>query len=223
MRKIFKRCAAFFLIPLTRWYLRKERAYTYQEVRVKVNPGVFHPGFFYSTKFLLDFLSTQLIRNKSLLELGCGSGLISVICAKNGATVTASDLSEQAIENTKANASANNVSITTVNSDIFDNLNQQKFDWIIINPPYYAKDPQSEQELAWNCGKNFEYFKKLFTTLGAHLYPTTNVIMVLTLGSEIEKIEGIANQHGFQFELLMDRDVLFDGKDFIYKITPSQD
>ncbi len=67
---LFKRVVSFFLVPATRWYLRKPRGYTYNGVDIVVQPGVFHPGLFYSTKFLLEFLREQPLAGKSLLELG---------------------------------------------------------------------------------------------------------------------------------------------------------
>lgn len=218
MRRAFKRTVSFFLIPLTRWYLRKERRYSYKGVSISILPGVFHPGLFYSTKFLLDYLFTQPIHNKSLLELGCGTGLISIISAKRGASVIASDISERALKNATINASANQISIATVHSDVFGNITEKIFDYIIINPPYYARAPQNEEEFAWHCGENFEYFHKLFKFLGNYMNSTTQVIMVLTLGSELEKIFNVGKKEGFQFNLLKERAVLFDGKDFLYQI-----
>jgi len=218
MRKFFKRCISLVLVPATQWYLRKERTYTYHDVTVKVFPGVFHPGLFYSTKFLIDFLITQPIQGKSLLELGCGTGLISIVCAKRGALVTSSDISKTAVKNSEINVSANQVSVDIIQSDVFDNLGEKKNDWIIVNPPYYAKSPSNESELAWHCGENFEYFQKLFKNLGRHIHPGTNTIMVLTLGCELKKIFDIARTNGFQFELVDERNVLFDGKDFLYRI-----
>jgi release factor glutamine methyltransferase len=218
MRRFLKRLFSFFLVPLTRWYLRKERQYTYRGVTVKIFPGVFHPGLFYSTKFLADFLQTQSVQNKSLLELGCGTGLISILCAKRGATVTASDINPVATENAKLNVANNTVSVTFLKSDVFDQIERQVFDWIIINPPYYARIIKSNDELAWHCGENFEYFEKLFGSLSQFLRSDSNVIMVLTLGSELEKIFDIARKNRFEFELLADRNVLFDGKDFLYRI-----
>jgi hypothetical protein len=41
---------------------------------------------------------------------------------------------------------------------------------------------------------------------------------VLTLGSELEKIFNVGKKEGFQFNLLKERAVLFDGKDFLYQI-----
>ncbi len=218
MRKIFKRVISFFLIPLTRWYLRKERQYAYRDVRVTVFQGVFHPGLFYSTKFLIDYVLTQPLKDKSLLELGCGSGLLSIIATQNGAVVTATDLSQRAIDNTTFNAKQNQVPIEIIYSDMFDRIERRPFDWIVINPPYYARSVKTEEELAWHCGEEFEYFKKLFWTLKDYMHSTTQVIMVLTVGCELDKIFEIAKIHQFQFELLQEKNVLFDGKDFLYQI-----
>src|SRR5688572_22573694 len=114
MRRFLKRLLSFFLVPAVRWYLRKERKHSHRGVTVKVFPGVFHPGLFSSTHFLIDFLASEDLRTKSLLELGCGSGLISIWAAKHGAQVTATDLSTKAIANVALNAQENHASIRIV-------------------------------------------------------------------------------------------------------------
>src|SRR5688500_18013732 len=107
MRKVLKSLAAIFLIPLTKWYLRKERRYSYQGINVTVLPGVFHPGIFHSTSFILKYLDEQDLGNKKLIEIGSGTGLISIRAAKANAVVTATDLSLTAIQNTALNAESN--------------------------------------------------------------------------------------------------------------------
>lgn len=218
MRKLFKRAASLVLIPLTRWYLRKERKFQYKNVTVFVHPGTFHPGLFYSTVFLADYLLQQDIKNKTFLELGCGSGLISILVSKAGGEVTASDLSQKAISNTKRNADHNHVNITVVHSDLFDNLKGKKYDWIVINPPYYAKPIGDDETLAWHCGENFEYFENFFYQLPEHLSTSTQVVMVLTQGCDLERIFKIAAENGFRFILIKEKKVLFDEKDLLYRI-----
>jgi release factor glutamine methyltransferase len=218
MRRYFKTLAGFVLIPLTRWYLRKERKFSYDDIHIRVFTGVFHPGFFGSTRFLLQFLKKQNLKNKTLLELGCGTGLISIYAAKTGADVTASDLNPKAVENCRANAKANNVQIKTVESDLFQNLSSQVFDWIIINPPYYSKKPKNDEELAWYCGEDLEYFKNLFSQIPDHTNNQSEVIMILSQACDIKGITELAKSKGFRFYLLEEEDALFDAKNFIYSI-----
>jgi len=154
-----------------------------------------------------------------MLELGCGTGLISIIAAKSGADVTAIDLSIKAIENVKLNTLTQGVKIRIIHSDLFDSIERKTFDWIVINPPYYAGTPYREEELAWYAGENFDYFRKLFKSLGNYSDETTEIIMVLTKGSEVTKISTIGKENGFDFELVKEKKVFFDEKDFLYRIV----
>jgi release factor glutamine methyltransferase len=222
MRRFFKRILSFFLVPAVRWYLRKERKHRYRGVTVKVFPGVFHPGLFSSTHFLIDFLSREDLRTKTLLELGCGSGLISVWAARQGAQVTASDLSTKAISNTVLNAKFNSASIRIVRSDLFDNLGKERFDWIVINPPYYARAVRDERDLAWHCGENMEYFQKLFTSMADHIHEDSQVIMILTKeGCDVSGIIRIAEKHSFYLHLLKERNALLDERDYLFGVRLS--
>lgn len=218
MRALLKRVISFFLVPLTRWYLRKERKYNYKGTLVIVHPAVFHPGFFSSTQFLLQYLERKTMQGTQLLELGCGTGLIALLSAKAGAQVVASDLSVKAIENAKQNFSNHQVDVSLIHSDLFDDIPQKKYDWIIINPPYYAKTVRQEEDLAWHCGQDFQYFQKLFQSLLRYIDIETQIIMVLTLGCDLDKIFMIAEANKFKFELLKEKNVLFDGKDYLYQI-----
>ncbi len=218
MRRFIKNVAAVLLIPLTRWYLRKKRFYTRGEVTVAVLPGVFHPGLFSSTVFLLDYIEAKISPGETLLEVGSGSGLISVIAARSGLDVTAIDISKTAIENTIANANENYVSIKAVQSDLFANLSTQTFDWVIINPPYYARNPEDDADYAWYCGEDFKYFKDLFKQLTNFVDAHSKVVMVLTLECDLIEIFRIAKAAGFELLLLKEKKAFFDGKDMLYQL-----
>jgi release factor glutamine methyltransferase len=222
MRKLLKRGISFFLVPAVRWYLRKPRTHHYRGTNVVVYPGVFHPGLFSSTHFLIDYLATCDISHKSVLELGCGTGLISIWVSGQGAIVTAVDLSRRAIENTQRNIDDAKITIRVRQSDLFDALAGEIFDWIIINPPYYARPVLNESDLAWNCGENLEYFHKLFATLHQHIHSGTEVIMILTQeGCDLPGVYHAAAKHAFYLEMIKERNALLDGKDFLFRIRRS--
>jgi release factor glutamine methyltransferase len=221
MQSLIKKAAGKILIPVTKWYLRKPRLFKYSDLEIMVEPGVFHPGLFSSTLFVLNYLEGQQLVNRTVLELGCGSGLISARCATRGAKVTACDISPVAVGNASNNMRRNKVSVEVFESDLFGRIPQQYFDWIIINPPYYAKEVTSETEYAWNCGLNFEYFHKLFRQLPAYLHQDTFILMVLTKGCDLKTIFEIASQYNFSFEMIGEKNVLFDAKDFLYRVTPN--
>lgn len=218
MRRYIKYAFSIILVPFARWYLRKDRKFKYEGLQLLVRSGVFHPGFFYSTKFLLTFLKSQNLSGKTFLELGSGSGLISVYAAKQGAYVTASDISSKAVANTGSNAKLNNAHITVLHSDLFTAISKQIYDWIVINPPYYQKTPLTESDFAWYCGEHFEYFEKLFAQLPGYCNEATQCIMVLTKGCDIDSIKAIAKKNSFDFELVREKDVLFDEKDYLFRI-----
>lgn len=206
--------------PLMLKYLSKKRKYKCKGIKVVVYPGVFHPGFFFSTKFLLQFLSTLNLKKAKVLELGAGSGLISLYCnLRKEAVVTASDISSVSVINIQENAAINNAQINIVQSDLFDNINCD-FDTIIINPPFYPKDPVSESENAWYCGKDFEFFKKLFYQLNSKAIPSTTIYMIVSEDCQTDRIESIANQNCFKMKVILEKKI-WGERNFIYKIVKS--
>lgn len=217
MRTVLKHIVANTYKPLLVRYLSKTRTYRYGSIRLEIPPQVFHPGFFFSTQLLLRYISTFPLQNKSFLELGAGSGLISIYAAKKGADVTASDISPIAIEYLHINKTNNNAAIEIVQSDLFEKISSKKFDTIAINPPYYKKQPQTLPDHAWFCGENGEYFSGLFSQLHAYIHEQTEVIMVLCDGCDMEMIERIAGENNFRLALLQTKQNMLE-KNFIYKI-----
>lgn len=220
-KSFLKKLAFGILHPISETYLSKERDYKYKNINIKVFPGVFHPGFFFSTKFLLKYLERIVLNQKYILELGAGSGLISIYSAKKGAFVTASDISLTAVYNIEKNSKMNDAYVEVVHSDLFDDIPQRRYDYIIINPPYYKKTPTSEKEFAWYGGDDFQYFRKLFSQLGNFIYENTNVIMVLSDDTHIEMIKSIAQDSKFTMKEEL-RKKIWGEEHYIFNIKSSE-
>ena len=83
-----------------------------------------------------------------VLDIGTGSGAISVSLKKSRPMwqVTASDLSADALVLAKENAKLNQVDISFIQSDVFENISGS-FDIIVSNPPYISENDKDEVSL----------------------------------------------------------------------------
>lgn len=101
------------------------------------------------TEMIIDLTMhcAQDITNPKILELGTGSGIIAICLAKNlphNIAITAIDISVDALEVARKNALMHDArNITFLESDWFKNIEPQKFDIIISNPPYISKSEEA--------------------------------------------------------------------------------
>lgn len=217
MKRPIKYIANLTIRPLLQRYLSKTRNYKYEGLRLAIAPQVFHPGLFFSTKFLLRYITQLPLNSKTFLELGAGSGLISFKAATLGADVTATDINPVAIEYLEQNSKSNNIQLCIILSDLFTGIPGEKFDIIAINPPYYKKAPASFAEHAWYCGENGEYFTNLFKELPLHVHPTSTVLMVLSDECDLQMISSIAATHRFQLQQVAAKK-FFTETNFIFRV-----
>lgn len=86
----------------------------------------------------------QRINAKKILDLCTGSGAIAVSLAKyiKDSQITATDISEKALEVAELNAKNNKVEkqIAFLPSNLFEDLPKEKYDMIVSNPPYIKKE-----------------------------------------------------------------------------------
>ena len=103
------------------------------------HPGVFgHGKLDEGTAMLLGVLPEKL--RGSIVDVGCGGGIISAVLAKKGLDVTAVDVSHFALEATRRTLALNGVTATVLGSDMLGSV-EGRFDTIISNPPFHqARD-----------------------------------------------------------------------------------
>ncbi len=117
-------------------------------IKLKVDKRVLIPRF--ETEVLAE-TAVKLLdgESKSVLDLCTGSGCIAAYIARNSAAaVTASDLSDDALEVARENLKGLGVDI--VKSDMFENIDG-KFDLIVSNPPYVRSGDIAELSKQVTC------------------------------------------------------------------------
>jgi ribosomal protein L11 methyltransferase len=101
-------------------------------INIVLDPGLaFGTGSHPTTSLCLEWLTQQILQNQSVLDYGCGSGILSIAAKKLGAQqVLGVDIDAQAIIASHYNAEQNQVSIDFVDANTF---NHQVFDVVIAN------------------------------------------------------------------------------------------
>lgn len=225
MRRIIRYLLKKTISPLLKWrynsFSKKKHKTVIEEMPLEIHPLVFNPVFFFSTKTIIRFLKTIPVRNKRFLELGSGSGTISVWAAREGAFVTATDISPAAINNTNKNATLNNVIVQTRQTSLFENIDLVAFEIIIINPPYYPKTPITIDENAWYCGEHFEYFTELFDQI-RNVSVLPDIYMILSEDCNISVIKQLASQCSLSLNCCYESKFILE-YEYIYKIDHHRD
>lgn len=106
--------------------------------RIKCDRRALIPRF--ETEYMVDLVIKQTSYEAKVLDLCTGSGAIAVAVKlqRPDCTVTASDISEDALSLASENATQNGVDIRFIKSDMFETL-VGEWDTIVSNPPYITR------------------------------------------------------------------------------------
>lgn len=110
--------------------------------RIKVDERVLIPRP--ETEILVREAVASLREGDNILDLCTGSGAVAIAIACEAAkdkmvSVTATDISEDALEVARSNARFNKASINFVKADLFDGV-RGRFNLITANPPYVKRE-----------------------------------------------------------------------------------
>jgi ribosomal protein L11 methyltransferase len=102
------------------------------EINIMLDPGLaFGTGSHPTTQLCLQWLEHHVKTGQTVIDYGCGSGILAIAAAKFGAdTVVAIDIDEDALESTQYNAKRNKAKVEVISA--VDNVNA-KADIVVAN------------------------------------------------------------------------------------------
>jgi release factor glutamine methyltransferase len=148
------------------------------------------------TYLLLKAAIAEARDSDRVLEVGCGSGLISRNLAPRVREILATDINPFAVSKVRE------YGIPVIRADLFRGI-KAKFDMVIFNPPYL---PTSEEEknagwinFALDGGESGrETIKRFFLDLGPHLTPGGRALILLSSLTGITMVDEMAVNLGFE-------------------------
>lgn len=118
----------------------------YKGITLYKHPNVYEPA---EDTFLLAE-NLEIKRTDEVLEIGAGTGLITLVAAQKSRKVVATDINKHAVECTLKNIIANRTyNVELREGNLFEPVKSEKFDLILFNTPYLPteEDEKLDDEL----------------------------------------------------------------------------
>ena len=172
------------------------------------NEGVYPPR---EDSFLLLPFAT-VPPGTTVLEVGAGTGLVTLAAARSGARVVATDLNLEALRRLRAVARSERLVAELVRTDLAAGLG--RFDRVLANPPYLPtrpeeRDPDRATNLALDGGPDgCQVLRRLLAGLPDHLSPGGAAYVVgssLQRGPALDDLEADWQHRGGQQEKVAER------------------
>jgi len=181
------------------------------EIELVTDPGVYQPSE--DTYLLLDAI--ELGPTDSFLEIGCGSGLLSVAAAKTAETVVATDVSLKAVRNTQENLIRNSLEhrCAVLQSDLLSAIDpDSEFSVIAFNPPYLPKDEyMTDMDGALVGGMvGVEMTERFLREIPPYLQNHASVYVVVSSLADVDRVEAAMLRIGLHVEKLASKKLFFE-------------
>jgi release factor glutamine methyltransferase len=172
-------------------------------IKIDVFPNVYSPLYFTDSEWFSKTLP-EIVKKSKFLEIGSGTGIISLCVALNGADVTMTDINPEAVENSKHNFEKYHLSPKIYFGDMYELLpTKEKFDFIFWSHPFNKGDNPNESIL-FKSGFDYGYkgLRKYISEAHLHLNAKGKLLLGTGKYASLNEIEIIAREAGYKMNLL---------------------
>lgn len=171
-----------------------------------VLPNVFSPKYFHDSELFAENL--PVVPEEEILEIGPGTGVISITAAYKGAkNVLAIDINPDAVKNTQENITKHHLDdkVAVRQGDLYEPLRpEEKFDTIFWNTPFALIDEGEISDLEKAVfDPGYKSTRKFILEAKEHLKENGRLLIGFstTLG-KLDKIEEFCKEAGFDLKLI---------------------
>lgn len=204
-----------FRTALFLWLMRRHKQpyrITHRGVTLWVDPEVLSPRYDWCGRFGIECLPD--VRGRSMLEIGCGCGLVSVFAARGGASrVIAADISPAAVQNARKNFVLHGLDPEdVVESDLFAGV-LGPFDLIFFAAPFHGEERPGLLERAL-CDENYATLLRFIAEAPAHLSPDGRILLGFSNSGDVALVETAFSKANLQ--VLERREAVRQGYHCVY-------
>lgn len=151
----------------------------------------------------------------SVLEIGTGTGLVSIFASGKSSHVTCTDINPHAIKCAKANIKLNNKdNITVLESDLFENIDDV-YDLILFNTPYLPvledEHVDDDYSRAWDGGESGrDVIDKFIMEAPQHLNKGGRIQLVQSSLSDNDRTLEMFEKIGLKAEITTVEHIFFE-------------
>lgn len=159
---------------------------------------------------VLDICKRYSNQSLRILDLCTGSGAIAISLSKILNTqVFASDVSTKALEVAEKNNVLNNSKVEFIESNLFEQINGEKFDIIVSNPPYIkneeikllSKQVQNEPYIALSGGEDgLDFYRKIIDEAYKHINKNGYLCLEIGYDQKEDLIKLIKQNENYEYE-----------------------
>lgn len=169
--------------------------------------------------FLLRDCLPHSLHGLKVLEIGPGSGILSVEAARRGGEVIAVDINPAAVKATRAAALDAHVRVVVCEGDLFEPVNDETFDIILCNPPYLPDEPK-DPDVALDGGpEGWEFIDRFLSEAKPFLAKEGKILLLFSSHSKPDIIAGLLQKYGFSSKLLGKKEVGFFEELFVVELV----